>query len=310
MRRLILAIFFSPVIFMSTLSYGQQNTEADLIQETVTLVKEVKEFEKTLGIKPTEALSQSYEQKPATSMLWLWLQKIGTIALHTPMDARIGVRFGSTREELPLQTLYKTGKYSVYYRQGNEFSDPHAVTTADFSKQSALTRVMIILHEDLHGNFALPWETEESLVTPLGLIAALRFFEYKADDIDVREAQSAIQERSKLAQELNEIVHDAELLFRTRPLDDARAKLIERVRSSNVYGRWYKFQTENQDDDIALEAKISHDLAYYKYFARIASLDRRMGDLKMLIQALKIIPRSMDMEEVEKYMRELEGRYE
>ncbi len=51
-------------------------------------------------------------------------------------------------------------------------------------------------------------------------------------------------------------------------------------------------------------------LAYYKYFDRIVSLDRRIGNLKMLIQALKIILRDIDMEEVEKYLRELEKRYE
>ncbi len=311
MRRFAFAFFFLSVVFMNTLTHAQQNTEAELVQDTASLVKEVKEFEKTLGIKPTEALGQTYEQKPAASMLWLWLQKIGTIALHTPMDIRIGVRFGSTWEELPLQSLYKTGKYSVYYRQGNEFSDPHAVTTADFSRQSTLTRVMITLHEDLHGdqNFDLPWETEESLVTPLGFLAALKFFEHKGDDIDMREAQAAIEERSQLAKELNGVAQEAEGLFQTDSLNQARTKLIDLVHSSNTYGRWYKAQMNNQDDNIALEAKISHDLAYYKYFERIVSLDRRMGDLKMLIQALKIVPRGMDMEEVEKYMRELEKRY-
>jgi len=39
-------------------------------------------------------------------------------------------------------------------------------------------RVMVVLHEDLHGdaNFALPWEIEEGLVTPLGYLAAAAFF--------------------------------------------------------------------------------------------------------------------------------------
>ena len=312
MRRFALANFFLSGIFITTLTHAQQSADKELIRDTVSLVKEVKEFEKTLGIEPTEALTRSSQEKPATSMLWLWLQKMGTIALRTPMDIRLGLRFSTTREQLPLENLYETGKYSIYYRQGNEFSDPHAVTTVDFARESAFTRVMIILHEDLHGdqNFALPWETEESLVTPLSLLAALQFFKHKGDDVNIAQARAAIEERSKLGRELNDVVQEAELLFRTRPLNEARIKLIELVHSSKIYSRWYKFQMTNQDDATALEAKISHDLAYYKYFDRIVSLDRRMGDLKTLIQALKIIPRSMDMEEVEKYVRELEKRYE
>ncbi len=305
-------IFLLSGIFIHTLTHAQQNNEAALIQDTVSLIREVRDFEKTLGIEPSEALSQTYEEKAASSIVWLWLQKIGTIALRAPIDIRIGLRFSATQAQIPVESLYKTGEYSIYYRQGDQFSDPRAVTTPDFARESALTRVMITLHEDLHGdkNFDLPWETEESLVTPLGLLAALRFFEHRRDDIDKRQAQAAIEERSELAKELNGVAQEAEVLFRTGPLDRARNRLIESIYSSAVYSRWYKAQMNHQDDDTALEAKISHDLVYYKYFARIVALDRRMGDLKMLIQALKIIPRAMDMEEVENYMRDLEGRYE
>lgn len=40
-----------------------------------------------------------------------------------------------------------------------------------------MRRVKVILHEDLHGdkNFALSWEVEESIVTPLGSLAAVEF---------------------------------------------------------------------------------------------------------------------------------------
>lgn len=293
------------------MTHAQQTADEGLLQETLLLVKEVKEFGRSLGIEPTNALRQSSNQRPTKSMVWLWLQKNGTIALRTPIDVRIGLSFSAAQEQLPLERLYNIGGYSAYFRQGNQFGDAEAVTTIDFAKTSLYNRVMTILHEDLHGdqNFALTWESEESIITPLSMIAALEFLKQKGEHAHAKEAQAAIEEESRLSKELIELAEKADRLFRTEALVVAKSKLLELVASSGVYGRYYKYQMKNQDENMGLEAKISHDLAYYKYFERIVPLYNKTSDLKMLIQQLKNIPREADMDGVEKYLGDLEKKY-
>src|SRR5918996_3970523 len=53
--------------------------------ETARLVEEVKAFETILGIEPTDALSRTVQERPAFSMLWLWLQRVGTLAVRGPI---------------------------------------------------------------------------------------------------------------------------------------------------------------------------------------------------------------------------------
>ena len=105
-------------------------------------------------------------------MLWLWMQRAGTLALRAPVDIRMAIGFSTAKEDLKLEQVYRWTD-SVYYRQGNEFADSRSVATAGFAGEGTLRRVKVILHEDLHGdhNFALPWEVEESIVTPLGSLA-------------------------------------------------------------------------------------------------------------------------------------------
>ena len=77
--------------------------------------------------------------------------------------------------------MYRVDGYSVYYRQGSEFADARSVATVGFSDEPIVRRVKVTLHEDLHGdvNFALPWEIEEGIVTPLGSLAAMEYFRWK-----------------------------------------------------------------------------------------------------------------------------------
>src|SRR5262245_66005368 len=56
------------------------------LEQMVNLVDEVKSFGKTLGIQPTEALSRNAAPGSALSMLWLWMQRAGTLALQSPID--------------------------------------------------------------------------------------------------------------------------------------------------------------------------------------------------------------------------------
>jgi len=290
---------------------AQEKTDEELLEETVLLVREVKQFGKTLGIEPTETLSRTSRNKPAHSMLWLWLQKTGTIAFLTPIDIQIGLRFSAPREELPVERLYHMGDYSIFSRQGNQFGDAHAVTTIDFARQPTPTKVETILHEDLHAaeNFDLPWESEESLVTPLARLAAFKFFEHKGDHAHAGKAQAAIQEGRMLAKELTAVAREAEDLFQSQPLTRARRSVLKLISSRSLYDRWFKSGLGNQEGLTVLEAKISHDLAYYKYFDRIVSLYEKVTDLKKLIHDLKKIPADIDGQDLEKYLTDLEKRY-
>ena len=241
-------------------------------------------------------------------MLWLWLQRVGTIALRTPLDLRLEIQFSATREELPLEQLYLVGGYSVYFRQGNQFGDPRSVATIDFARDATLIRVQTVLHEDLHDdrNFDLPWEDEESIITPLGALAALEFFKHKGDQANTKRALEGIEEERALSRELVAIARTADQLFRSEPLSEARKKVLALVRSSRRYSRWFEAHLEHQDADLALEAKISHDLAYYKYCDRIVSLYENRGELRTLIRDLKKVPQGATGEAIEKFLAELE----
>src|SRR6185312_3106012 len=153
------------------------------LSHTATLIEEVKSFGKSLGIEPSPALSRTTQDTQPVSMLWLWMQRAGTLALDSPIDVRLAIGFSTEKERLKIEQVYRVDGYSVYYRQGNEFADSRSVATIGFAAEPLVRRVMVVLHEDLHGdaNFALPWEIEEGLVTPLGYLAAAAFFEENND---------------------------------------------------------------------------------------------------------------------------------
>src|SRR5437870_462438 len=136
----------------------RQESDASRLRETAAVVEEVKAFEKSLGIEPTAALSQTTQNAPALSMLWFRMQRSGTLALRKPVDIRMAVGFSTFKEQLKLEQVYRVDGYSVYYRQGNEFADPRSIATVGFAEEGMVRRVKVILHEDLHGdkNFDLP----------------------------------------------------------------------------------------------------------------------------------------------------------
>ena len=109
-----------------------------------------------------------------------------------------------------------------------------------------------------------------------------------------------------LSRELVGIAQMADQHFRIEALSESREKVFALVRSSPSYARWFKFHLEHQDADRALEAKISHDLAYYKYYDRIVSLYENRGELRTLIRDLKKVRQGMTGETLEKFLAELE----
>ena len=248
--------------------------ETELLEDASATIQEIKAFERDLGIEPTQALAQTSEQKTPTSMLWFWLQRTGTLALRTPIDVRLTLGFAKSKEEVALDQVYGVDGYSVYYRQGNEFADPRSVTTKGFARAGAVRQVSVVIHEDLHGdaNFDLPWEIEESLITPLGSLAAA-----------------------------------AETIFSNQSVESAKEKIVAMIPSYPVYHRYFLRQIQGQDPETAVEAKLSHDLAYYRYFDQIVALYETTGDLKALLRDLRKAPR--DAETLAAYLRSLEKSY-
>lgn len=282
------------------------------LRETAELVEEIKAFGKTLGIEPTPALGRSAQDGPALSMLWLWMQRIGTLALYAPVDIRTAIGFNTESERLKIEQVYRVDGYSVYYRQGNEFSDSRAVTTVGFAEEPIVRRVKVILHEDLHGdvNFALPWEIEEGVVTPLGSLAAVEYFRYKGDERNWKNAMASVSEERKVARELTAVVAEAEKIFAADNVDAAKQRILTMLPSFPEYYRQFERQIRGQHPPTVLEAKLSHDLAYYRYFNRITGLAEIAPSLSTLIDDLKRLPHDATATTAEHFLRALAAKYQ
>lgn len=308
-RQWVAAVVFS--LGVASCAITPRPDTAARLRETANFVEDVKAFGKTLGIEPTEALSQTTQNAPALSMLWLWMQRVGTLALRGPVDIRMAIGFTASKEQLKLEQVYRVDGYSVYYRQGNEFADARSVATIGFAAEGVVRRAQVILHEDLHGdkNFDLPWDIEESIVTPLGSLAAVEFFKYKGDADNLKRALDSVDEERKLSRELNDLFRAANRLFQTAPVDEAEKKILALITAYPTYSRQFQRQINGQSPLTVLEAKLSHDLAYYRYFDAIAGLSEKAPHLKTLIEDLKAFPRDGTSTTLEKYLQDLASKY-
>ena len=300
-------------LFLSSCATGLwPSGEAALrLRKMANLIDDVKTFGRTLSIEPTEALARTAGRGPALSMLWLWMQRVGTIALHAPLDVRMAIGFYNERERLKLEQVYRVDGYSVYYRQGNEFADSRSVATIGFAAEPIVRRVMVVLHEDLHGgsNFMLPWEIEEAIVTPLGSLAAVEFFRHQGDAAALENALKSVAEERQLSRELNELTAVAERLFKSTSPPEANTAVLALLPRFPAYERQFRRQTRGQHPPTVLEAKLSHDLAYYRYFDRIAALSEIAPDLKTLIQDIKGVPSNASPPMVDEFLRQLKIKY-
>jgi hypothetical protein len=281
------------------------------LRETASLIEEVKIFGRSLGIEPTPALSRTAQDGPALSMLWFWMQRNGTLALRGPMDVRMAIGFKLESERLKIEQVYRVDGYSVYYRQGNEFSDSRAVATVGFADEPIVRRVKVILHEDLHGdvNFDLPWEIEEGIVTPLGSLGAIEYFRHKSDEKNWKNAVTSVSEERKVARELTALAAEAEKIFAAENPEAAKQKILGMLPNFPAYYRQFERQIRGQHAPTVLEAKLSHDLAYYRYFEQIAMLAEIAPNLRTLINDLKRLPQDATVAAAEQFLRELSFKY-
>ena len=281
------------------------------LRETASLIGEVKIFGKALGIEPTQALSRTAQDGPALSMLWFWMQRNGTLALRGPLDVRMAIGFNLESERLKIEQVYRVDGYSVYYRQGNEFSDSRAVATIGFADEPIVRRVKVILHEDLHGdvNFALAWEIEEAIVTPLGSLGASEYFRHKGDEKNWKNAVASVSEERKVARELTALAEQAEKIFGAESPEAAKQKILALLPGFPAYYRQFERQIRGRHPPTVLEAKLSHDLAYYRYFEQIAMLAEIAPNLTTLIDDLKRLPQDATVTTAEQFLRELSSKY-
>jgi hypothetical protein len=281
------------------------------LRQTANLIGEVKAFGKSIAIEPTAALSRTVREGPALSMLWLWMQREGTLALNGPMDIRTAIGYWAESERVKVERIYRVDGYSVYYRQGDEFADSRSVATPGFAEERLARLVKVVLHEDLHGdnNFALPWEIEEAIVTPLGSLAAAEYFRQKADERNLRSALASLADERQASKELNALVARAQLTFAQEKIDGAKEKILAILGEYPAYQKQFERQVRGQHTPTVLEAKLSHDLAYYRYFDSIVTLAESAPSLKMIIEDLKSIPASATHAVVEEHLRSLRSKY-
>ena len=298
-------------IFVASSCASVADHNAVRLQQTAALIQEVKNFGRTIGIESTEALSRTAREGPALSMLWLWMQREGTLALNGPLDIRTAVGYSAEKERVKVEQVYRVDGYSVYYRQGSEFADPRSLATAGFADESLGRRVKVILHEDLHGdaNFALPWEIEEAIVTPLASLAAIEWFRWKADERNLPSALASLNEERQISRDLIALTDSAQKIFAQEPVEIAKQKILALLGDYAAYQKQFARQVRDQHAATALEAKLSHDLAYYRYFERIAALAESAPALKTLIADLKTIPSNADHAAVDDFLRKLNARY-
>ena len=309
LRRLAVSIIF--IVMSSSCSTVAPIGENSRLRQTADLIEEVKAFGKTLGIEPTEALRRTSQGGASLSMLWLWMQREGTLALRGPVDIRMAIGLNVEKEAPKVEQVYRVDGYSVYYRQGSEFADPRSVATAGFAEEALVRRAKVILHEDLHGdvNFALPWEIEEAIVTPLGSFAVIEYLRHKGDEKDLQNALVSLAEERKMSRELVALVDDAQRIFAAAKVDDAKQQILNRLANYPNYQRQFERQTRGQHSGTVLEAKLSHDLAYYRYFDAIAALAEKAPDLRTLIEDLKKLPKDASHAGSGTALRELDSKY-
>jgi len=92
-------------------------------------------------------------------------------------------------------------------------------------------------------------------------------------------------------------------------VDDAKQQILAEMSRYPTYRRQFERQIQGQHPPTVLEAKLSHDLAYYRFFDRIAELSELAPDLKTLIDDLKKLPSDATPELTEKFLQRLNSRY-
>jgi hypothetical protein len=275
------------------------SADQKLLDEAVARATEVKAFGETIGIEPSDALRVSTRARRGVSRLWVWLQKKGTLATRAPMDFVLQLGFSSEQAKVPLTSVrhwHEMAGYSYYWRHSSEFESDESASaiTIDFATESVRRQVEVVLHEDLHANAPFkgwPFRVNEGIVTPLADLATLAFFRARGDHANIEATEAHIQEQRKLSRELNELVEKMQELFAKGPLEPARTSALRKVQEASVYSRFFQHHVGDQSLEILLEAKVSHDWAYYGLYDAVLNLYEQNGrNIGKLIEVFKNAP--------------------
>lgn len=292
MKKIIILILISVLLVFNSSATAENNEK--LLEETVLLSRKVKEFEKTLGIKPSAALSKTTLETPAKSIIWIWVQKSGTTALSRPFEALFLIEFPTAKNEIPIEFMraYYTSD-SYFFRQGEVFSGDDSVITVEFAKMSLYQKVSSIVHEDLHSN-DFPGAQLEAPVTVLADIAAVKFLEMAGDVQNAARKKTEIDQRRTISKELLNLAKEAEKLFNSvnLPPYDKRKKAMELLAFYPNYNKMFEAQAGGrQPYNYMFEAKISHDLNYYGCYDSLMRRYDEIGDFKTFFEEIKKIPK-------------------
>jgi hypothetical protein len=137
----------------------------------------------------------------------------------------------------------------------------------------------------------------------------MEFFRRKGDQESFQRARASVEEERRYAQELNALVGEAQRLFKTLAVEKAQAEILSLILNYPAYQRQFERQIEGQHPATVLEAKLSHDLGYYRYFDQIIALADHVTDLKSLIDDLKKLPPDTRQAGLQVYLQQLKNRY-
>lgn len=291
MKNFLFAIFIALSFLISPVFAETTPEEENLLKETLALSFKIKEFERTIGMEPSEIFTKTSNDAAPTSFLRVWVKNFYTTPFDEGLIMLISVRFKSSADKIPELDVNLYGKqsrlHSYYFRIIDAVADPSMVITVNFAKYSVLKKARIIIHEDLHLNDAI--HSGEKFVTPLGDIAALTFFKNQGDDENVSEMQKKITELRQYSKEINTIVKELQKLYKGDvPFDKKQIEALKIVNSYLMYSKFYNEQMSGQDKVHGLEAKFHHDFEYYRYYDDVWNLYEKNGqDLKSLVAELR-----------------------
>jgi hypothetical protein len=108
---------------------------------------------------------------------------------------------------------------------------------------------------------------------------------------------------------LNALVARARIIFGQESIDAAKQRVLALISEYPAYQKQFERQIRGQHAPTVIEAKLSHDLAYYRYFDSIAGLAELAPNLRTLIGDLKAISVNATHAAIEEYLRSLRNKY-
>lgn len=194
---------------------------------------------------------------------------------------------------------------SIYYRKLQELAFEDVVITPRFARETRVEKVQTIIHEDLHFNDEeTAGHNAEAFVTPLGYLAALEFFKMKGNMRAIQLTQLKINYYRQLSQVITMFAQTLKRLFKTFPLREAYYRASYCM--PPLYKNYSRGRRRKQRWGNPLEAIVSHDFLYWKYFNDVVGLSEKVNDFKTLFEIIKNVPE--DRTDIKRYFRKFEKK--